>query len=128
MVTDGNQTYYGDHFKMYRNIESLRCVTGTNTVLQVNYTSKTNTQIYKPTEKQIRFGVARGRGWGGGELDEGSQKIQTFTYKIRTKDVTYNMINLSNCCALCTKFVKRVNPKNSHNEEKIFYFFNVVSI
>ena len=27
MVTDSNQTYCGDHFEMYRNIESLCCVT-----------------------------------------------------------------------------------------------------
>ena len=37
MVTDGNQTYNGDHFEMYRNTESLCCITGTNIVLQVNY-------------------------------------------------------------------------------------------
>ena len=32
MVTDGNQTNQGDHFEMYRNIKSLHCVTGTNSV------------------------------------------------------------------------------------------------
>ena len=30
----------GDHFVMYRNIESLCSITGTNMVLQVNLTSK----------------------------------------------------------------------------------------
>ena len=30
------------YFEMHKNIESLCCVTGTNIVLQVNYTSKTN--------------------------------------------------------------------------------------
>ena len=33
-------------------------------------------------EKEIRFGLTRGRGWGEGELDEGSQKVQTCSYKI----------------------------------------------
>ena len=42
-MTDGKQTYCGDHFKMYRNIVSLYCTPGTNIVLQVNYSS--NKQI-----------------------------------------------------------------------------------
>ena len=33
-------------------------------------------------EKEIIFGVTRGRGWGEGELDEGGQKVQTSSYKI----------------------------------------------
>ena len=33
MVTDGNQTQYGDHFVMYRNIKSLCCAPGTNTAV-----------------------------------------------------------------------------------------------
>ena len=37
-------TYHGDCFEMYRNIKSLCCVPGTNLVLLVNYTSKTNKQ------------------------------------------------------------------------------------
>jgi len=52
---------------MYRNVESLCCVTETDIVLQVNYTSK----IYEQTnsEKEIRFVVTRGRGVGQKELD-----------------------------------------------------------
>ena len=42
-----NQTYYGDYFQMYRNIQSPCCVTGTNTVLQVNYISKKQTNSQK---------------------------------------------------------------------------------
>ena len=38
MVTDGNQIYCGDHFVMYRNLESVYAP-GTNAVLQVSYTS-----------------------------------------------------------------------------------------
>ena len=71
MVTVGNQTYRGDHFKMYENSESLCCVTGTSIVfILFNYTSKTN----KVIEKEIRFVVSRSGG-GGGELDEGGQKV-----------------------------------------------------
>ena len=33
-------------------------------------------------EKEIRFVVTSSRGWGEGELDEGSQKAQTSSYKI----------------------------------------------
>ena len=33
--------------------------------------------------------------------------------EIRTKDVMYNMINLSKCHMLCMEVVNRVNPKNS---------------
>ena len=33
VVTDDNHAYHGDHFEMYRNIESLCCVPGTNIVL-----------------------------------------------------------------------------------------------
>ena len=62
--------HHGDQLEMYRNIESLCCASGTNTVLQVSYTSKTNTLV----EKEIRFGVTRGMGWEQGVLDTGSQK------------------------------------------------------
>ena len=32
-------------------------------------------------EKEIRFVVTRGGGWRLGKLDEGSQKIKSFSYK-----------------------------------------------
>ena len=57
---------------MSRNIQSLCCAPGTHIVLKVNYTSEAN----KPTEKEIRFVVTRGRGWGREELDEDRQKVQ----------------------------------------------------
>ena len=47
MVTDGNQSYCGDHFEMYRNIKSLCCTPATNVVLQIIYTSKANKQTQK---------------------------------------------------------------------------------
>lgn len=36
---DGNQTYCGDHFTVYTNIESLHCIPETNTLLYFIYTS-----------------------------------------------------------------------------------------
>ena len=75
MVTDGNQTYPVDHFIIYKNIKSLCCTPGTNIVFQVNYTSKTNRFI------ESRFVATRGRGWRERELDEGGQKVQTYSYK-----------------------------------------------
>ena len=71
MVTDGNQTYCGDHLKMYKNIRPLCCIPGTNIVFQVNYTAKINSQT-----KRSDLWLAQVSG-GGGETDEGSQKIQT---------------------------------------------------
>ena len=41
MVTDVNQTYYGDHFTIYANTESSHCTPETNIMLQVDYTSVT---------------------------------------------------------------------------------------
>ena len=78
MVTYYNYAYYGDHFEMYRNIESLCCAPGNNTVVQLCFEN-----IF--IEKEIRFLVTTGGGWGQGELDEGSQKVQTFSYKINNK-------------------------------------------
>ena len=44
------QAYRGDDFEVYKNIESLCCVTGTNIVLQV-YTSKTNKQSHRKRDQ-----------------------------------------------------------------------------
>ena len=59
MVTRLN---HDDHFEMYRNIQSLRCVPGTNIVVYINYTSKTNKLI----EKRPDLGLPE-VGVGGGE-------------------------------------------------------------
>ena len=53
-------------------------------------------------EKETRFVATRGGEEGEGELDEGRQNIQTFSYKISTRDVMYNMIKISNT-AVCYK-------------------------
>ena len=60
-----------------RNIKSLYCVTGTSIVLQVSYTSETNSQ---ENRDQI-FGYQRQRVMEG-ELVKSSQKVHTFSYKV----------------------------------------------
>ena len=37
MVTDGNYTYHGDYFEMFRSVISLCCAPGTNVVLYVGH-------------------------------------------------------------------------------------------
>ena len=46
--------------------------------------------------------VTRGGEWEDQELDEGSQKAQTRSYKINTKDMMYNIINVINT-SVCYK-------------------------
>lgn len=41
-VTDGDYTYCGDHFTVYRNVESLCCIHDINVILHVDYTSIKN--------------------------------------------------------------------------------------
>ena len=72
-MTYGNQTYCGDHFKMYRNIKSLCCAPENNIVLQVKITSK---RKQTKSEKEIRFVTIRGNGWEERELDKGGEKVQ----------------------------------------------------
>ena len=60
MVTEGNQIYCGDHFVMYRNLESVY-VPGTNAVLQVSYTlvgkKKKHTMEEQQEENLKSFGL-----------------------------------------------------------------------
>ena len=89
LVTEGNQTSHGNYFEMYRKSKQLCGVTGTNIVLQVNYTSKAS----ELTEKEIRSVVTRGE--GGGEIWMEGVKM----YKlpgISTRDGMYNMMNRMN--------------------------------
>ena len=54
MVTEGNQIYCGDHFVMYRNLESVYAP-GTNAVLQVSYTlvgKKKNTHTMEEQQEE----------------------------------------------------------------------------
>ena len=82
MVTYSKKSYCSHHFEMYKHFESLYCVTETNTVLWVNYTSKTNEQTNKQTQKKRSDLVTRGRGQVEWKMDEGSQKVQPSSYKI----------------------------------------------
>ena len=74
MVIDGN------HFEMYRNIESLCCSSGSNIVLYRSNIPQKQTNIL--IEKEIRLMVTRSKIWGEAELDEGGQKVQTSSYKL----------------------------------------------
>ena len=63
MVPDGNYNYHSDHFVTYRNSESLCCITRTNTVWEVNYTSKSNKQTQRKRDQicgEPRQGVRMG--------------------------------------------------------------------
>ena len=131
MVTDGNQTYLGDNFEMYRNIKTLYCVTGAN-IVSVGQLYFKNNQSNKLIEKQIRFTVTRSGGTGEGGLDEDSQKVQNSSYKInkyQEHNVYYDKHN-QHFSMLYMKVVKKVNSKSSHQKEKnlFLYFFYFVSI
>ena len=91
MVTDQNQAYCGDHFEMYRNIESLCCVTGTNSVVGQLYFK--NKQTKELIEKDVKFVVTRGRGQGEGKLDEGSKEVQISSYKCQGCHVQHDKYN-----------------------------------
>lgn len=52
MVTDGRDTYHGDHFAMYKSIESLGCTPGTNRILYVSYASIKRIQSQREFAKQ----------------------------------------------------------------------------
>ena len=94
MGTDGYQTYHGDHFVMHRNIESLFCAPGANTVLQVNYTSTnkhTNSQ-----KKRSDLWLPEAGSENVGNWMKVVKKVQTSSYKINTKDVMYNIIKIIN--------------------------------
>ena len=62
-MADDNQNYHGDHFEMYRNIESLLCAPGNNIVLQVNYTSITNKQKHSHRKRDHNLWLPEVRGW-----------------------------------------------------------------
>ena len=60
----------------------------------------------------------------GAGLNEGSQKVQTSSYKINKSqgcNVQHDKYN-QQCRTLYMK-VKRVNPKSSHHKEKDFFLF-----
>ena len=54
-----------------------------------------------------------------GELDEGCQKVQTFSYELSK----YQECKVQHNCMLYMKVVKTVNPKSCHHKEKYFVLF-----
>ena len=48
------------------------------------------TNIHELIDTENRLVVARGVGWGVGEMGEGGQKVQTSSYKISHGDVMYS--------------------------------------
>ena len=76
IMTDDKYAYHGDHFKMYRNTESLCCVQGTNIACR-------SIILQKQTHgKRDQICSTRGKGWRDGELDKGGQNVQTSSLKI----------------------------------------------
>ena len=73
---------------MHRNMQLLCCVTGTNNVVGQLYFKQTHGK----KRSDLWLSEAGGRGGREGELDDGSQKVQTSSYKY--KDVMY-MIRLT---------------------------------
>ena len=59
---------HGDgHFAMHRNSKSLCCIIpGTNNTVFVGQLYFKNKQTHSLTEKEIRFKINKGRGWGRG--------------------------------------------------------------
>ena len=47
MVTDVNQSHYGDHFPVYTNTKSLFCTSESNIILYVNYSLIKNKENLK---------------------------------------------------------------------------------
>lgn len=91
MVTDGNQAYFGDHFVMYGNIESL------SHALELTQCCWS----FILQDKQTHREISQICGYQGeGELSEDSQKVQTLSYRINSRNVMYSMINIINT-AIC---------------------------
>lgn len=44
MVTDGDYTYHGEHYRMHRLVESVRRTPETNIILHINFTSIKNNE------------------------------------------------------------------------------------
>ena len=75
---------------MCTNMPSPSYAPGTNTELQVNYTSKTN------SEKEIRFVVMIGRSGRGNRMKIVKRYTLLVIKYVTTSDVMYNVINITN--------------------------------
>ena len=83
------------------------------------------------TDTENKLVVIRGREWGMSKMGDGVQKVQTSNYKINKYQgckVQHDKYN-QHCCMLYMEVVMRVNPKSSHDKEKVFFcFLNFVYI
>ena len=121
-----------DCLNIKKNLPKItRCVTGTNIVLQVYYTSKTNIQTNSQKKRPDLHLQRQVVGWVGreGELDEGSQKVlQTSSYKINkyqgcNNKYEYNMINIMNTAVYHTQKLLREQFLRVLIVKIFFYFF-----
>ena len=58
-----------------------------------------------------------------GEGIEGGQNAQTSSYEISSRDVMYDKIYIINTDVWYMWKLLKVNPKNSHHKEKVFFSF-----
>ena len=82
---------------MYRNIKSLCWYQGLAECFRSTILQKKK----KPHKKRCQICSYQMRGVEVRELDEGGQKVQIFSYKINTRDIKYNMINIINSAVWC---------------------------
>ena len=73
MMTGGNQIYCGGHFECIEISNHYVVIQREATVLQAHATLKPNKLI----EKETRFVLIRGSGWGERELDEDGNEEET---------------------------------------------------
>ena len=59
MLIDGDYTYSGDQWAMYRTVKSLGCTLGTNITLYINYTLKKSVRIYDIINMAFQIGKER---------------------------------------------------------------------
>ena len=57
-------------------------------------------------------------GGGGTKLDEGDQKVQSFSFKISHRDIMYSMVTIVNNTILCLKVAKRATLKSYPHKKK----------
>ena len=121
MVMFHNYTYSNYHFEIYRSVGLLFCVTGTNIVLHVNNTSKTNLQ-----KKISVLSLPDVGDWEMKNWMKAVKHVQTSSYKMNTYwgfNVQHNKYNTG----MCYIWKVRVIPKSSHHKENcFFYFFNIL--
>ena len=89
-----------------------------------------NKQKNKFTGKKDQiYGYKRWELWGR-ELDDGSQKVKTFSYKINGCDIIYNMINIiNNAIYYILKLFREYSHHNkNHYISLILYLSEMVAI